>query len=104
MSNQENQLQEINSKLDRVISYLHFSALYNLKTRLPELLDTEQKRVIYQACDGKTGINEIARKHNLVAMTVSNNVKRFEAEGVVIANYVKNQKYPLKIVDLSILG
>lgn len=101
MSIQE--VHEINVKLDRIIAYLHFSSLQTLKEHIPEFLDTEQKRVIYQACDGKTGINEIARKHNLVAMTVSNNVKLFEVEGIVISNYVKNKKYPMKIVDLDVV-
>jgi len=95
---------EINEKMDRVVAYLHFSNLGRLKEELPKILDTETKILIYVACDGATGINEMARKTGIIPMTVSNNVKKFEQQGIIISKSFGTKKFPVKIVELDLVG
>ncbi len=97
-------MNEINEKLDRIIAYLHFSSLKQLQEIVPKILDKDDKKLVYNACDGKTGINEIARRTEIQAMNVSNYIKRFEQQGIIISKVTGNKKLPLKIVDLEALN
>jgi AAA+ ATPase superfamily predicted ATPase len=103
-------LEEIDSKLDKldkldsVISYLHFQAFTQLKKVVPKILDTPEKMIVYDACDGESGIREISRRAGIVPMTVSNYIRKFEAYGIVISRLYKNRKCPMKIVDLEDIG
>ncbi|MBI4009671.1 MAG: hypothetical protein HY361_00555 [Candidatus Aenigmarchaeota archaeon] len=97
-------LESIDSKLDKLIAYLRFESFAQLKEALPKLLDTPEKRLVFQACDGKSGINDMARTINISPMNVSNWVRKFESQGIVFSNLYKNKKCPLKIIDLNDIG
>ena len=97
-------LESIDSKLDKLIAYTRFQTFSQLKDVLPKLLDTEEKRIVYQACDGKSGINDLARNTGIIPMNVSNWIKKFESQGIVFSNLYKNKKCPLKIIDLGDIG
>lgn len=97
-------LESIDSKLDKLIAYTRFQTFSQLKDVLPKLLDTEEKRAVYQACDGKSGINDMARNTGIIPMNVSNWIRKFESQGIVFSNLYKNKKCPLKIIDLGDIG
>ena len=98
------QTSQISEKLDRVIAFLQFSNLRQLREIMPKILDTAAKTLIYSACDGNRGINEISRITGVNAMTVSSNVKKFEQFGIVISKSTGNKKFPIKLVELEIVG
>ena len=54
-------LQELNLKMDRIISYLHILSLPIVRNSVREILNSDEKIKVYLACDGKTGIREISR-------------------------------------------
>jgi hypothetical protein len=97
-------LSSIDSKLDKLIIYVRFQAFSQLKDTLPKLLDKPEKRIVYQACDGKSGINDIARLTGIIPMNVSNWIKKFESQGIVFSNLYKGKKCPLRIIDLNDIG
>ncbi|MCS4541739.1 MAG: hypothetical protein HY929_05390, partial [Euryarchaeota archaeon] len=103
--NQENEFNKLFLEyLQKISNYLHFLSYNQLKEAIPKILDTQEKLLVYEACDGKCGVNEIARKTGINAMTVSNYLKYFETNGIVIQNWFKNQKRSIKIVGLQQLG
>lgn len=97
-------LSEINDKLDKIVGYMNFIAIGQMKQAIPAILDNNRKKLVYHACDGKTGINEISRKTGINAMSVSDYVKQFEIAGIVVASKKDNKKYPQKLTELASLG
>lgn len=101
---EENYLQELNLKMDRVISYLHVLSLAVVRNFAKDVLNSDEKIKVYLACDGRSGIREISRKLNIPHQTVSNYVKKFEKCGLVSSRIYKRMKCPEKLYDLDELG
>ena len=97
-------LQELNLKMDRIISYLHILSLAVVRNLVKGVLNSDEKIKVYLSCDGKSGIREISRKLNIPHQTVSNYVKKFEKCGLVSSRIYKRMKCPEKLYDLDELG
>jgi hypothetical protein len=97
-------LESIDSKLNELIAYERFRTFPRLRELLPKMLDSPEKRIVFQACDGKSGINEIARGTNVIPMNVSNWIRKFESQGIILIITHKNKKCPLRIVNLKDIG
>ncbi len=97
-------LESIDSKLDELMLYERFRTFSQLRDVLPKILDSREKRIVYQACNGKSGINEIARKTSMTPMNVSNWTREFESQGIILSIPHKNKKCPRKIIDLEDIG
>lgn len=97
-------LQELNLKMDKIVSYLHVLSLTVVRNLVKEVLNSDEKIKVYLACDGKSGIREISRKLNIPHQTVSNYIKKFEKCGLVSSRIYKRTKCPEKLYDLDELG
>jgi predicted transcriptional regulator len=97
-------IEEINLKLERALSYLHVLSLMVVKDLAKEVLNNNEKIKVYLACDGRSGIRDIARKVGISHQTVSNYVRKFEKCGLVSSKLYKNSKCPEKLFDLDELG
>lgn len=67
---------------------------------LPKVLDTKEKKIVYEMADGKNGIKEVQSKVKIAAGTIHNWWNNWLAQGILEKN---GQKYQ-KIVSLKELG
>lgn len=66
----EKTLEEILSTLQEILKWVKFSGVEEVRAVLMKVLDTEQKRLIYNLSDGAHGSVEIGRAANVSDRTV----------------------------------
>lgn len=99
----EDKLNLILDKLDKLIFWLKFTNLENAKEYFANILDTKRKREIYQLSDGRS-IEDIKRAINVTSKSMVPDLwSDWFAKGILIeSNKVKGRK--VKVIDLKELG
>lgn len=67
---------------------------------LPKILDTKEKKMVYEMADGKNGIKEVQAKVKIATGTIHKRWNNWLAHGILEK---KGQKYQ-KIISLKELG
>jgi len=67
---------------------------------LPKVLDTKEKKIVYEMADGKNGIKEVQSRVKIAAGTIHNWWNNWLAQGILEK---KGQKYQ-KIISLKELS
>jgi len=94
-------LEEISTKLDRVISLLEFSLRRESQTQIAKVLGrSELRREIYSLCDGKKTVKQIAQILEKSMPNISMQITGLEKAGIVKSRRVGKEKYYLKVIEL----
>jgi DNA-binding transcriptional ArsR family regulator len=93
-------LDEISAKLDRIISLLEASLRQEFSATSGRILKSESKREIFELCDGKRTVNEIARILKKSIQNVSIQLGELEKAGLVGSRQAGRARFYFKVIDL----
>lgn len=93
-------LEEISAKLDRVIALLEAGLRRQMTTEVAKELKSESKREIFDLCDGKRSVKEIARILSKSIQNVSIQLGELEKAGLVGARRVGRERLYFKITEM----
>lgn len=92
-------LEEISSKIDRLISVYEFSRKHDLERNKDRVLGKSKiRREIYSLCDGTKTVQEIARRVDKSMPQVSKELTVLEEAKLVKPNTVGRRKYYVRMV------
>lgn len=57
--------------------------------------------IAYNYCDGETSVTQIAKKSGVAQPSLREAVDKWEREGIILKNIVKNEVLPLKLYGIS---
>lgn len=98
MTDIENQL------LAEILKWQKLQGLQLLKTMLPNILESTEKRTVYELTDGQAGVVDISKKAGVATGTISNWWNIWLANGVLTKEGLKYKKIiSLKDMGLSII-
>lgn len=99
----EEKLDMILEKLDKLIFWLKFNNIENAKEYFSKILDTDRKREIYQLTDGRS-IAELNRAIKVKSKSMVPDLwADWTAKGILMeSNKVKGRK--IKVIDLKEIG
>jgi DNA-binding transcriptional ArsR family regulator len=97
---QEKRLEEICAKLDRIILLLETSLRQEFSATAERILKSESKREIFELCDGKRTVKEVARILNKTLPNVSMQLGEMEKAGLIRSRQVGRERFYFKVVDL----
>lgn len=80
MTNKENEQIEL---LREVLKWIKFSGIREVRSVLMNILDTEEKRLIYHLSDGGNGSIDISRRAGVSHVTVTRYWKSWKRLGIV---------------------
>jgi len=86
--------------LTEILKWERLKGIQTLRRLIPELVDTEEKRILYEMTDGKNGIKEVQMKMKISSGKISLLWNLWYANGLVEK---AGQKFK-KIISLKELG
>ena len=92
--------QETNKLLSEILKWQRLQGLNTLQAVVPKLLDSEEKKIVYEMTDGKNGIKEVQARIKVATGTVHKWWNQWLASGIITKDGVKYSK----IVSLKELG
>ena len=88
---------ETNDLLKEILKWQKIQGLQAFKSIASGVLDTKEKRLVYEMSDGSFTVKQISEKAKVSTGTVSNWWSKWLAEGII---YKENNKY-IKLVPLK---
>jgi transposase len=88
---------EIKQLLKEILKWQRLQAVNVALELLPKILDTKEKKVVYEMADGKNGIKEVQAKVKIATGTIHKWWNDWLAQGILEK---KGQKYQ-KIISLK---
>lgn len=92
--------EEIKTLLRDILKWQKLQGIRVALELLPKILDTEEKKIVYDMADGKNGIKEVQAKLKVATGTIHKWWNDWLAKGILEK---KGQKYQ-KIISLKELG
>jgi hypothetical protein len=86
--------------LAEILKWQKLQGLQLLRTILPNILESTEKRKVYELTDGQAGVVDISKKAGVATDTISNWWNNWLANGVLTK---ENSKYK-KIISLKDIG
>jgi|GEM_PF-2223959 len=94
-------LEEISAKLDRVILLLELAQKGALESHVKEVLGRSRvRRQIFDLCDGKRTVRQIAHAAGKSIQHVSLEISEMEKSGIIKANRVGRERYYVRTIGL----
>lgn len=87
-------IEEINKKLDQIVSLLKLLAADTIVEKRRLILSTSKKQNIYDLCDGETEMGEIASKAKVSGEYVRLTIRDLEDAGFVTVKIEGRNRYP----------
>lgn len=94
---------EIKRLLEEILKWQKLQGMKILREILPQLLDTEEKRIVYEMTNGKNNQLKIASKAKVATGTVSNWWNLWYSYGILTKRGKGKGRYK-KIISLKDLG
>jgi len=94
---------EIKNLLEEILKWQRLQGIKILCEILPQLLDTEEKRIVYEMTDGKNNQSKIASEAKVATGTVSNWWNLWYSHGILTKEEKRKRRYK-KIISLKDLG
>lgn len=88
---------ETNDLLKEILKWQKIQGLSTFKSLIPILLDSKEKRRVYEMSDGTLSVKQISEKAKVATGTISNWWNKWLAEGIL---YRKGNRY-INIVSLK---
>ena len=88
----------LNEKLDHIIALLKVLAKKEVDEFRKSVFSTGKKRMIYDLCDGKTEILEMAKKAGVTRQYLHATLGELEEAGFVIIGQKGRKRYPKKVM------
>lgn len=96
-------LRDISLTLHELINWARIIGRDKVKETLEKVLDTEQKRLVYEFCDGEKGVKDIEKLTGVNIRYISEWSQEWERIGIVEAGTkVKGRRR--KLFDLAVFG
>jgi len=92
--------EEIKALLRDILKWQRLQGIQVALELLPKVLDTEEKKIVYEMADGKNGIKEIKSKINIATGTIHRWWNNWLVQGIITK---EGSKYK-KIISLKELG
>lgn len=87
--------------LAEILKWQRIQGKSTLKKVIPGLLDTREKKLVYELTDGRTPISEISKKTDVATGTVSNWWKIWLANDIIERIDGKRYKKVISLEDFS---
>ncbi len=97
-------LNEINNNLLEIRRLFKLNSLRGISELINSVLDTTDKRVVYELMDGKLSVRDIAEISKINKSTISEWGQYWETIGMVYAEDIKLKRKRCKVFSLSELG
>jgi len=81
---------ETNDLLKEILKWQKIQGLSTFKSLIPILLDSKEKRRVYEMSDGTLNVKQISEKAKVATGTISNWWNKWLAEGIL---YCKGNRY-----------
>ena len=94
---------KIGKLLEEILKWQRLQGIKILRETLPQLLDTKEKRIVYEMTDGKNNQSKIASEAKVATGTVSNWWNLWYSYGILIKEGKGKGRYK-KIISLKDLG
>jgi predicted transcriptional regulator len=94
----ENNIKEVERKLDQIIALLKIVARKDIESSMRSILSTQKKEQIFGLCDGSTEMSEIAKKAGVSGEYVRLTIIELEDAGFVVVKQSGSKRYPLKMI------
>jgi len=88
---------ETNDLLKEILKWQKIQGLVAIRSLIPSLFDSKEKRMIYELSDGTLTVKQISEKSKVSTGTISNLWNKWLAEGVL---YREGNRY-IKIISLK---
>ena len=88
---------ETNNLLEEILKWQKIQGLVAFKSLIPILLNSEEKRTVYEMSDGNLTVTQISKKAKVATGTISNWWKKWLTEGIL---YREGTKY-IKIISIK---
>lgn len=85
--------------LEKILSVLKLANAEAIRDEKEAILKGAAKRKVYELCDGKNTVNEIATKSELSQPNVSQHLSSLLESGLVLYNEVGGKKYYFKSLE-----
>jgi hypothetical protein len=106
MNNQDTQteiLKELSITLRELTYWVKVLGRAKVKTTLEQALDTEQKRLVYDLCDGEKSVKDIEKLTGVNVRYISEWSQEWEGIGIVEQGDLRKGRRK-KLFDLTVLG
>ena len=90
---------ETKQLLQKILSVLKLANTQAIHNEKEAILKGAAKRKVYELCDGKNTVNEIATKSELSQPNVSQHLSSLLESGLVLYNEVGGKKYYFKSLE-----
>ncbi|MBU7036700.1 MAG: hypothetical protein HXS52_02120 [Theionarchaea archaeon] len=91
-------LRSLEGKLDQVIALLKVIASKDMMEKRYTILSTPKKQKIYELCDGRNEMSEIAKKARVSGEYVRLTIKDLEDEGLVTFRLEDGKRFPQRVI------
>ena len=96
-------LRELSITLRELTNWVKVLGRGKVKTTLEQVLDTEQKRLVYDLCDGEKSVKDIEKITGVNVRYVSEWSQEWERIGIVEQGDLRKGRRK-KLFDLTVLG
>ncbi|MGD0405913.1 MAG: helix-turn-helix domain-containing protein [Candidatus Bathyarchaeia archaeon] len=90
---------ETKQLLERILSVLKLANTQAIQDEKEAILKGPAKRKVYELCDGKNTVNEIATKSRLSQPNVSQHLASLMESGLVLYDEIGGKKYYFKSLE-----
>ena len=94
---------ELNKGINELIIWMKLIYGDQVGSRLDKILDTEEKRKVYEATDGEHTVREISKEVGVSIKTISNWWKEWKKLSIVEPGHVRSDR-PKRIISLKDFG
>lgn len=88
--------------LSEILKWQKFQGIQLLKTILPNILESKEKKMVYELTDGETTVKEISKKAGVATGTVSAWWNTWLANGIV-SKEISRYKKIVSLKDIGLL-
>ena len=96
-------LKDIHNDLTELLKWVKFSGIQEIKPKLESILDTDEKKIVYQLSDGKSK-PEIAKMSKVSADTVKNYWRNWKKIGITKSQSFSGGPRQIRLFDLGDFG
>ena len=96
-------LDEVSSLLEKLVTYTKLANYHSIRNRLMQILDSEEKRRVFETTDEKNTVRDIEAITGVSIGTISRWWSEWEKEGIVEeSRKVRGRRY--KVLSLTDFG